>query len=469
MQCFSFLAARPFFTNDAITLGILIILLALIFHTSSLENKGWQRFYRIVPALLLCYFLPALLHWPLNLIGSHWYTGELDALLQKYAIEIPWGASFDRISSILQENGVPSAEYTSIQGHSNLYYIASRFLLPASLILLCLSIDLKGVLNLGPKALIMFGTATVGIIIGGPIALLVSKYVAPGILGDDPDMIWRGLSTVAGSWIGGGANQTAMKEIFEVDDNLFGTMIIVDVVVANIWMGFLLYGANIRHKIDNWLQGDVTAIDDLQERVANYRKSVESKPTTTKLFVLMAVAFGGVAISHWGADVITPIMKGKMETLNKLGLNSLASHFFWLIVISTSIGIALSFSRFRKLEGVGASTWGSIFIYFLVATIGMKMNLGEVVNNLGLFFIGITWMLVHVTLLLVMAKLIKAPFFFVAVGSQANIGGAASAPIVASAFNPTLAPVGVLMAVLGYAIGTIGALVCAGLMQSIAT
>ena len=96
------------------------------------------------------------------------------------------------------------------------------------------------------------------------------------------------------------------------------------------------------------------------------------------------------------------------------------------------------------------------------------MNLGEVYKNLGLFAIGIIWMLVHVTILLITAKIIKAPFFYVAVGSQANVGGAASAPVVASAFSPSLAPVGVLMAVLGYAIGTYGALLCAEIMRSIA-
>ena len=140
-----------------------------------------------------------------------------------------------------------------------------------------------------------------------------------------------------------------------------------------------------------------------------------------------------------------------------------------MIVIATTVGLALSFTRARKLEGVGASRWGSVFIYILVATIGMKMNLGEVFDNLGLFAVGIVWMLVHVIILLLVAYLIKAPFFFVAVGSQANIGGAASAPIVASAFSPSLAPVGVLMAVLGYALGTYGAIICAYLMQGVAT
>lgn len=412
----------PVFTNDAVVLGILLIVLAAIFVTASSDRPFWQKFYTYVPPLLLCYFVPALLNWPLGLISGD---------------------------------------------ETQLYFVASRYLLPASLILLCLGIDLKGIIRLGPKSLIMFFTATTGIIIGGPIALLVTAYLFPGVISVTPDELWRGLSTVAGSWIGGGANQTAMKEIFDVADDLFGTMIVVDVVVANIWMGFLLYGANISTRLDKWLKADASAIEDLKQRVNDYRSKIEKIPTTTLLFVMLAIAFGGVALSHLGSDLIVPFMERYREQLDALRLSSLLSDFFWLIVIATTFGLVLSFTRAKKVEGVGASKWGSIFIYILVATIGMKMNLGEVFSNLGLFAIGLIWMAVHVLLLLVMAKFIRAPFFFVAVGSQANVGGAASAPVVASAFSPSLAPVGVLMAVLGYALGTYGAIICAYLMQAV--
>ena len=314
----------------------------------------------------------------------------------------------------------------------------------------------------------MFFAATLGIIIGGPIALLLVSAVAPDIVAANPDDIWRGLSTVAGSWIGGGANQTAMKEIYQVDDNLFASMLVVDVVVANIWMGFLLYGANISKKIDTWLQADASAIEDLKERIKSYRASIEKVPTTADIFLLMGVAFGGVALSHWVSDLMVPYMGARKEILAAWNLNSLTSGFFWLVVAATTFGLFLSFTNLRRLEGVGASRWGSVFIYILVATIGMKMNLREVFENLDLFAIGIIWMLVHVTILLVVAKLIKAPFFFVAVGSQANVGGAASAPIVASAFSPSLAPVCVFMAVLGYALGTYGAIICPELKQAAA-
>ncbi len=410
----------PWFKNDAVVFGILIVLLALVFWTESLPN--FKGFYRYVPGLLLCYFLP----------------------------------------SIFNSLGIISGAY------SNLYFVSSRYLLPASLILLCISIDFKGIINLGPKSVIMFLAATLGIVLGGPVALLVTSYIAPGIVSASPDELWRGLSTIAGSWIGGGANQTAMKEIFEVDDNLFASMIVVDVVVANIWMGFLLYGASISKRVDKWLKADSSMIDDLQKRVEDYQASVAKIPSTTDLFLMLGVAFGGVAFAHWGADVIGPWMRKHYDTLQAYGLDSLASGFFWLIVIATTLGLLMSFTKARKLEGVGASKWGSVFIYVLVATIGMKMDLGEIYKNLGLFAIGIIWMMIHVGVLLLTAKIIRAPFFFVAVGSQANVGGAASAPVVASAFSPALAPVGALMAVMGYALGTYGALICALLMRTVA-
>lgn len=464
---------EPAFTNDAITFGILMAVLALIFYTSKLEKPFWQKFYTYVPALLLCYFVPALLNWPLGLIASDWYTPELiDALMQR-GISIPddfRSYGFEEVNAFIEKQQLDKSDFAQYAGHSELYYMSSRYLLPAALILLCTSIDLKGFANLGPKAIIMFFAATIGIILGGPIALfLILNFFPELITNATPDEIWKGLSTVAGSWIGGGANQTAMKEIFDVGDAIFASMIVVDVVVANIWMGFLLYGANISDRMDRWLKADNSAIKDLEKRVADYRDSVEVIPTTTQLFIVLGIAFGGVALSHWGADVLTPFMESFYETLNSLRLNSLMSHFFWLIVISTTVGLVLSFTRIKKIEGYGASKFGSIFIYVLVATIGMKMNIAEVLSNLGLFAIGLVWMAVHVLILLITSKMIRAPFFFVAVGSQANVGGAASAPIVASAFSPSLAPVGVLMAVLGYAMGTYGAIICALMMQAIAT
>jgi len=460
---------QPLLTNDAIILGLLILILAFIFKTSGSEHKFWRKFYLYVPSLLLCYFIPAFFHWPLGLISPDWYdlAGLGDFLRNQIDPSLSPDAGWKEMKAIIESQQVDRSLLKPFEEHTSLYFMASRYLLPASLILLTLSIDLKEIANLGYKAVVMFFAGTLGIILGGPIAILVVNYLAPDLIPLGNNELWQGLSTIAGSWIGGGANQTAMKEIFQVGDNLFASMIVVDVIVANIWMGFLLYGANITQRLDKWLKADVSAIEHLKEKVRNYQTSVERIGNTTDLFMMLAVGFGGVALSHLGADVVTPFMERHREQLEALNLNSLMSDFFWMIVFATTFGLVLSFTKARKLEGVGASRWGSIFIYILVATIGMKMNLGEIWDNLGLFVIGLVWMLVHVLILLVVSKLIRAPFFFVAVGSQANVGGAASAPIVASAFSPSLAPVGVLMAVLGYALGTYGAIITAYLMQSV--
>ncbi|MEL7221233.1 MAG: DUF819 family protein [Bacteroidota bacterium] len=456
----------PYFTNDAIVFGILMLALAFVFNTASSDKKGWQRFYTFVPPILLCYFIPALLHWPLGLIASDWFDAGIYDLAKQLGVVLPENASVAEIEKLFGQAGIEDDVYGEYKHGSRLYFVASRYLLPASLIWLCLSIDLKGIINLGSKAMIMFLTATLGIVIGGPIALIILTYLFPDLVGFSTDELWRGLSTIAGSWIGGGANQTAMKEIFEVPGGVFASMVVVDIVVANIWMGFLLYGAKISDRIDNFLKADNTAIKDLEKQVADYQNSIKKIPTSNDLYTLLAVGFGGVALSHWGSELITGWLAPFAPSLKAAGLNSLLSGFFWLVVISTTLGLVLSFTKLRKLEGVGASRWGGIFIYILVTTIGMHMALGDIFNNLGLFAIGAIWMIIHVILLLGVAYLIKAPFFFVAVGSQANVGGAASAPIVASAFSPALAPVGVLMAVLGYALGTYGALICAYLMQA---
>ena len=181
-------------------------------------------------------------------------------------------------------------------------------------------------------------------------------------------------------------------------------------------MPILLYGAGQSARIDRWLKADNTAIEALRQKSGQFRQSVEKNPSTQDIILLMAVTFGTVGISHLITDAIMPVLKANEAWLASLRLSAIVSGFFWLVVIATTLGVALSFTPARKLEGVGASRWGSVFIYILVTTIGMQMNLKEVFQHLGLFAIGIIWMGVHVVVILLGARLIKASFFFVAVG-----------------------------------------------------
>ena len=408
-------APTALITSDAIQFGILAAILGLLFYTRSLGG-GWTRFYTFVPLILLAYLIPSLLN------------------------------SFGVISS---------------EG-SNLWQVAKDYFLPAALILLTLAIDLKAILGLGPKALIMFLTATVGIIIGGPLAVLIIGTFSPEtVAAEGADAAWRGLATLAGSWIGGGANQTAMLELYGYPQELFAAMVAVDIVVAEIWMVFLLYGAGNPAPIDRWLKADASAIERLKTKMENYTSEMERVSTTPDFMLLTAVTFGGVALSH----LVALLMGGWIGSLPGMADSILANDFFWIVVTATTLGLGMSFTGLSKLEGAGASKVGTVFIFLLVAIIGTRMDVFAIADEPLLFLLGGIWMLIHVILLLIVAKIIRAPFFFVAVGSKANVGGAASAPVLAAAFHPALASVGVLLAVLGYALGTYGAILTAEMMR----
>ena len=404
-------------TNDAIVLGLLFAILGLVFYTSASKNPFFTRFYKVVPALLLCYFIPAL---------------------------------FNTFGVI---NGEKSALYT----------VASRYLLPASLVLLTLGINFPALRRLGSKALILFFAGTIGVMLGGPIALAIMASIDPGILTTNNEDTWRGLSTIAGSWIGGGANQTAMKESWEASATLFGQMATVDVLVANLWMAVLLFASQKNEKVNRWLKADASAITELERKMEHIELTeVKQKRGTREWMLLLGVAFTVTGIAHFGADLLGPFFKNNFPAT---AAYSLTSSFFWIVVIATTVGLLLSLTRARTLEAYGASDIGSVFLYFLVATIGMQMDLKALVNIPKLFVLGLIWMSIHAGLLILTARLIRAPLFFLAVGSQANVGGAASAPVVAAAFNKYLAPVGVLLAVLGYAVGTYGGYASGLMMQ----
>lgn len=428
----------PYITDDTIVFGLLMFLLAFVFYTSSIKEGLWKKFYIIFPSLLMCYLLPSVFS-SLNIISPEWReVGENGEIITK---------------------------------KSSIYFVASRYLLPAALVLMTLSIDLKAMFKLGPKALIMFFTGTIGVIIGGPIAILVVSIFSPETVGGAGfDAVWRGLSTLAGSWIGGGANQAAMLEVFKYNQEKYGAMVLVDIVVANIWMAVLLFGIGRKEKIDHWLKADNRSIEELKNKVSSYAASVTRNPSLTDLMIILGIAFTAVGLSHWGSNTVSDFLKANFETVNDPTsfVSTFGDRFFWMVTFATAIGILLSYTKLKEYEGAGASKIGSVFIYVLVASIGMKMDLGSVLSNPGLLVVGLIWMAIHVLLLIVVAKLIKAPFFFLAVGSKANIGGAASAPIVASAFHPSLASVGVLLAVFGYVIGTYGALLSAYLMEIVA-
>jgi uncharacterized membrane protein len=412
--------AEPMFTEPMSVLAILLAVLGILFAINAHANFG--RFFKVIPLLVFAYFVPTLLS-----------NNDI----------IPTDPDFE------------------------LYKFIKTWLLPASLVLLTLSVDLKAILGLGRNAVVLFLGATISIVLGGPLAYLLCmgtgnlfgwELISP----EFADQAWRGLAALSGTWIGGGANFLAMQEEFEVSNSILPLMVVVDVAIANVWMAVLLLFAGREKAMDEKIGADRSSLDAVREKVAQFQSTV-SKPTSlAALLTISAIAIVGAVAATWAGGAISGWL-----TENWTWAGEIMKEFTWIVILVTILGLTLSFTPLRKLEGSGASAVGSVFLYLLVTTIGAKAEFSEIFDpkNTGILVIGAVWMIIHVTFLMLLRRYLKAPIFFVAVGSKANIGGAASAPIVASAFHPALATVGVLLATFGYVLGTGAAIICGNLLR----
>ncbi len=323
----------------------------------------------------------------------------------------------------------------------------TRYLLLFALLLLMISIDLRSVVKLGPIALFMVVAGTVGIVIGGPISLLIFK----GFL---PADAWTGFAALSGSWIGGTANMVAIAESVGTPESAFGPIIVVDTVVGYGWMGVLLVFAGSQARFDKAMGAHTAVIEETNRRLQEMDR--DRHPTTLRD---AAVMIGMGMAAAVGASQLA-----QTSLFPTLGDPTIISKTTWAILIIVTGGLLLSFTPLREYEKVGASGLGYTALYLLLAGIGAQADLRAVLQAPVYLAAGAVWIAIHVAVLLIAARICKAPLFFVATGSMANIGGAASAPVVAGVYHPAMAPVGLLMAVAGYILGIYGALVCAWLL-----
>ncbi len=396
-------AGTALISNDIVILGLIAATLAAVFWSADSKWPPFRRLYAFVPPLLLCYLIPGLYN------------------------------SFGLIDGT----------------HSKLYNpVASRVLLPAALVLLTMSVDLKAILKLGPRLVLMYAAASLSVMLGAVLAFLLFRGVHPETVAGDT---WAGMAALAGSWIGGGANMLAMKEIFQVDATTFGQFAVVDVGVGYAWMAVLIYLAARAPAIDARSGADTAAIEDLKQRLAAFHAEHQRAASLTDLMLIVGIAFGAVGLAHALAAPLSAWLGENLAWAKTMGL---AEPFVWVVAMSTAIGLGLSFTRARRLEGAGASSLGQLLLYVLIASIGMQMDIFALLDRPWLFLLGLAWIAIHIVLLWLLGRALRVPLFYFAIGSQSNIGGPASAPVVAAAFHPALAPVGALLGTLGYATGT---------------
>ena len=383
--------------NDPMAVfGFLAAIVALIFWVSELPR--FRKIFEVIPPVIYCYFLPMLT----TTVGI-----------------------------------TPSA--------SPLYDWMSSYLLLFALLMLMVSVDLRSVARLGGIALFMVGAGTFGIVIGGPISLLIFRDMLPADA-------WTGFAALSGSWIGGTANMVAIAEGVGTTPDAMGPVIVVDTVVGYGWMGVLIAMVGLQGRFDRRIRARTDSIEETNARLAAMCR--ERQPISLRDAVIMI----GLGMA---CAVAARVLGGRIPPL---GDPTIISGTTWAVLIVVTGGLILSFTPLRQLETKGASHLGYTALYLLLAGIGARADLRAVLDAPVYLLAGAVWIAIHVAVLLIAARLVRAPLFFVATGSMANIGGAASAPVVAGVYHRAMAPIGLLMAVVGYILGIYAATVCAWLL-----
>lgn len=378
--------------HDLAIIFVLLFIEGIILYLS--EHKNTKKFFRILPSMFWIYFLPML-------------CSTFNIIPQKNAI----------------------------------YQGISTYFLPASLILLLISAQIKHILKLGRLALIMMLSGTLGIVLGGPLVMLLFKKWLP-------QNSWMGFGALSASWVGGSANMLAVKEGIGTPDNIFLPMVVVDTIVPYVWMGILITLSGLQGSYDKWNKSDTGILEALNEKISKATAVKQERLNIKSALVIFAVAVIGTVISLFIAGRL-PVMKNVIST------------YTWTIIIASSLGIIISFTKLKNLETFGASKIGFVILYFVLASIGARANLNSIFSAPVLIIAGFLWVLIHGVFIFVASRLTKAPMFLMAAASQANIGGTASSPVVAAVYQPQLASVGLLLAILGNIIGTYTGIICA--------
>jgi len=380
----------------------------------------------------------ALLTQPLAILA---YLAAIVALVFQVARLPALQPLFDRLPALVFTYFLPMLSTTAgiLPAESPVYRALARYLLPACLVLLLLSTELKAVLRLGRTALLVMAAGALGIFAG---CLAGFALLRPWL----PPEAWKAVAALAGTWIDGSANLIAVGTTLGLSSELQGVIIIVDTVVGYSWMGLLIWLASRQAPVDGWLRADRRVLDGVAQRLGDLRSRGGRPASVADLTFMVGLALALTAACLAVGQRLPPVGK----VLNE---------FSWAIVILTTVTLGLSLTPLSRLEAAGASTLGYAGFYLLLASVGAQGDLRRVISHPAFVALGVVVIAVHASVLCLALRLLRAPLFFFGSASQACVGGYSSAPLVAEVYVPSMAPVGLLLAVLGNVLGTYAGLV----------
>lgn len=330
-----------------------------------------------------------------------------------------------------------------LEATSATYTALKNPILYAMLFIMLLRCDITKIIKLGPKMLIGFFAATISIGLG----FVISYGIMHEFLGGGA---WKALGALCGSWMGGGGNMLAIQAALNVNESTMAYALVVDSICATIYIMFLLWSISFKKPFNRWAKADTRAIDEVGELLSKEAEKNTAPLIWQNIILLLGVGLIVSAISQ----EIGVILSDAFSIFDKTT---------WTVLVVTLLGIVLAPTPLGKIKGTEEVS--NVLLYIVITLIASRADLRSVTNAPVWLFTGFMILLIHVLLMLLLAKLLRLDIFTCAVASLANIGGTATAPVLAGAYSSALVPVGIIMALLGYVVGTGGGLIVANIMS----
>ena len=330
-----------------------------------------------------------------------------------------------------------------LEATSATYSALKNPLLYAMLFIMLLRCDLRKIIKLGPKMLIGFFSATVTIGLGFVIAYaIMGRFLGEGA--------WQALGALCGSWMGGTGNMLAIQTALNVDEATMAYVLVMDTICAMLYVMFLLWVIGFSKKFNKWTKADTRLIDEVGIALEKEAKA-NTKPLVWQNIMIL---LGSGLIVSAGSQYVGIALNGLLPIFDK---------GTWTVLVVTLLGVILAMTPFGKIKGT--EELSNTLLYIIIALIASRADLSSIGNAPVWIITGFIVLIFHVVVMIILAKLLKMDIFTCAVASLANIGGTATAPVLAGSYSSALVPVGIIMALLGYVVGTGGGLIVAKLMS----
>lgn len=323
------------------------------------------------------------------------------------------------------------------------YSALKNNLLFAMIFLMLLRCDIRKILKLGPKMLGVFFAASVSIGLG----FIITYAVLHTPLGAEA---WKALGALCGSWMGGSGKMIAVQAAFDIGESDMAYALVVDSIDYSIWVMFLLWAINFAPKFNKWVKADTRVLDEVSKKLEEDAKANEAPITFINIIFLLGL---GLVVSAFGQNL--------GATLN--GVAPWLDKSTWTVLLITLAGLVGAVTPIGKMAG--AQELSNVLLYSVVALLASRASFLELTDAPLWIVAGFMILAIHCIIMIILAKIFKLDMFTCGVASLANIGGYASAPILAGAYSGALVPVGVLMALMGYVIGTGGGIIVANIMS----